>query len=46
MLVWGGLADAYGSYTSTGGLYLPPLNVLFSDGFESGDTGAWSLTVP
>jgi len=46
LLVWGGLADAYGSYTSTGGLYVPPFGGLFADGFESGDTGAWSLTVP
>ncbi len=44
LLVWGGLADA--SYTSTGGLYVPPFGGLFADGFESGDTGAWSLTVP
>ena len=46
LLVWGGLADSYGSYTSTGGLYVPPFGGLFADGFESGDTGAWSLTVP
>jgi N-acetylneuraminic acid mutarotase len=46
LLVWGGLADAYGSYTSTGGLYVPPFGGLFADGFESGDTGAWSVTVP
>ena len=46
LVVWGGLADAYGSYTSTGGLYVPPLDVIFADGFESGDTGTWSLTLP
>lgn len=46
LVVWGGLADAYGSYTSTGGLYVPPLDVIFADGFESGDTGTWSFTLP
>lgn len=24
----------------------PPLDVIFADGFESGDTGTWSLTLP
>jgi len=28
------------------GIYTYPLNVLFEDGFESGDTSAWSVTVP
>ena len=24
----------------------PPLDVIFADGFESGDTGTWSFTLP
>jgi N-acetylneuraminic acid mutarotase len=43
LIVWGGLADSYGSFTTTGGLLLlgpPPL--IFADGFESGGMGAWS----
>jgi hypothetical protein len=45
-LLWGGLADSYGSYTSTGGLYVPPFDPIFADGFESGDTAAWSSALP
>ena len=46
LIIWGGLADSYGSNTSTGGVYTPRLNALFADGFESGDLSAWTSTVP
>ncbi len=47
MIVWGGLAESYGSFTSTGGLYTPPSGIaIFLDGFESGDTTSWSLVLP
>ena len=38
MVVWGG-----SPYTRVGGAYAPPI---FADGFESGDTSAWSGVVP
>ncbi len=38
MIVWGG-----SPYTRAGGAYAPPI---FADGFESGDTSAWSAVVP
>ena len=47
LIVWGGLADSYGSFTSTGGvLAFGPSAVVFADGFESGDMGVWSSRSP
>ena len=46
LIVWGGYVDAYGSYTSTGGVYTPRANVLFRDGFESGGMSAWDPEGP
>jgi len=42
MIIWGGMGP-----TQRGGLYCaPPENEIFADGFESGDTSAWSQAVP
>jgi hypothetical protein len=47
LIVWGGLADSYGSYTTTGGLLaLGPSAVIFADGFEDGGMDAWSARSP
>ncbi len=37
-----------GAYVLKGGFWPPPAktNLLFTDGFESGDTSAWAATVP
>ncbi len=45
MIVWGGITDAGGA-TGSGGHYGAVAAAIFADGFESGDTGAWSVTVP
>jgi N-acetylneuraminic acid mutarotase len=52
LIVWGGLADSYGSYTTTGGLLGPETSPpptpsqIFADGFEEGDMSRWSVTAP
>jgi N-acetylneuraminic acid mutarotase len=42
LIVWGGYTGSYSSYTSTGGVYKPRPNILFSDDFESGDFSVWN----
>jgi hypothetical protein len=44
MIIWGG---STGGQTDTGGRYCAPgAGLVFADGFESGDTSAWSQAVP
>ncbi len=45
IIVWGGITNAGGA-TGSGGHYGALASLLFADGFESGDTSAWSATVP
>lgn len=47
LLVWGGWRGSTGQTTHSGGLYCPDgSQLLFQDGFESGDLSAWEQSAP
>ena len=40
MIIWGGFTQTGAAYCAPG-----PVETLFADGFESGDTSAWSFVL-